>query len=371
MFSNLSSTLLPTKPAKSPPMNASPYFAILRMNLPMDRATFVDTLSAEARISLHEFDVTGQDLQMQAAFQHVHAYHITSARDDLPAPWFASRVLIDNCPKLLAVSTYGAGYDTVNLQDCTKAGICVVNQAGSNARAVAEHTLALILGLSKRINENDRKLRRGEKFTRAQGMGFELLGRTLGLVGLGHTGTQMALLGRAVGMKVIASDPFLTADQITARGAESASLDALIAQADVISLHCPRDESTLGMFNAQRFAAMKKGALFVSTARGDIHDEVALQHALISGHLSGAGLDVWSVEPPDASHPLLQLDNVVASYHTAGVSVDARYQMASMSAQQLLMIAQGHRPSRLLNPEVWPDYCKRFKAILGRDIQSI
>jgi len=349
-------------------MKASPYFSILRMNFPMDRDLFVNQLSVEPRIGLHEFNISGQDDEVRAAFQHVHAYHITSARDDLPLPWFAHKDLLQHCPKLLVVSTFGAGYDTVNLQDCTQAGICSVNQAGSNARAVAEHALALILALSKRINENDRRIRRGEKFTRIQGMGYELLGRTLGLVGLGHAGTQMAMLGLALGMKIIAYDPFLSAEQMSQRGAQAVTLAQLTSQSDVISLHCPRDETTLGMFDAPRFADMKKGALFVTTARGGIHDEDALHHALTSGHLGGAGLDVWSVEPPAASHPLLKLDNVVASYHTAGVSVDARRQMASMSAQQLLLIAQGHRPPRLLNPEVWPAYSQRFKDILGRNV---
>jgi hypothetical protein len=118
-------------------MNASPYFSILRMKFPMDSALFAEKLSVEPRIGLHEFNITGQDDEIRAAFQHVHAYHITSARDDLPQPWFAHQALLQHCPKLLVVSTFGAGYDTVNLQDCTHAGICAVNQAGSNARARA------------------------------------------------------------------------------------------------------------------------------------------------------------------------------------------------------------------------------------------
>ena len=169
-------------------------------------------------------------------------------------------------------------------------------------------------------------------------------------------------------MRVIANDPFLTPDQIKSRGAESVSFKELLSLSDVVSVHCPRDSNTIGMMNESTFSQMKKGALFIATARGDIYDEAALYQALSSGHLAGAGLDVFSIEPPEATHPLLSLDRVIASYHTAGVSYDARRQMAYMSAMQLIEIAEGKKPSRLVNPEVWPAYCKRFKAILGRDI---
>jgi D-3-phosphoglycerate dehydrogenase len=143
------------------------------------------------------------------------------------------------------------------------------------------------------------------------------------------------------------------------------SLDELLAQADVVSLHCPRDASTLKMINADAFARMKKGAIFISTARGGIHDEAALVQALRSGHLAGAGLDVWDQEPPPLDHPLLAMDNVFGTFHTAGVTHEARRNVAQIAAEQIAGLLAGERPPRLVNPEVWPAYEKRRAQILG------
>ena len=126
-----------------------------------------------------------------------------------------------------------------------------------------------------------------------------------GLVGMGHIGTRVAAFGKAFGMEVMATDPLLTPEEITRRGAQPVSLNTLLEQSDVVSLHCPRDATTMKLIDAQAFATMKKGAIFISTARGGIHDEAALTAALQSGHLAGAGLDVWDQEPPPLDHPLL------------------------------------------------------------------
>jgi D-3-phosphoglycerate dehydrogenase / 2-oxoglutarate reductase len=309
-------------------------------------------------------DPAGQGATQQtwAALGQAHIYHVSSARDDLPAPWWVNAALLQRCPQLLAVSTYGAGYDTVDVAACTAAGVAVINQAGSNAQAVAEHTLGLMLTLSKRIAQNDKRLRRGERFTRVQGMGSDLAGATLGLVGLGHTGQRVAVLAAAFGMQVLACDPYLDAAQIRQRGAEPVGLAALLQRADMVSVHCPLDASTRGLFNATTFAAMRRGAIFVSTARGGIHEEAALHAALLSGHIAGAGLDVWAVEPPPADHPLLALDQVVATAHTAGVTRGARAAMATMAATQIAGLARGERPSQLVNPSVWAAVAARLKA---------
>jgi D-3-phosphoglycerate dehydrogenase len=197
-------------------------------------------------------------------------------------------------------------------------------------------------------------------------MGFDLMGRTLGVVGIGHAGGRVAQLAQAFGMTVLATDPFVEPAEIVRRGAQPVDLSTLLQRADVVSLHCPLDDRTRGMMGAGEFAAMKAGALFITTARGHIHDEAALEQALRNGHLGGAGLDVWSLEPPPADHPLLRLDNVLASHHSAGVTVDSRRQMATMAASQILQTLGGARPPRLVNPEVWPAYARRFEALLGR-----
>lgn len=339
---------------------------VVRLDLPLDAVSFDSLVRSDASVALEVAPVTGDGSQAWQALSKSHVYHISSARDDLPRHWFAAEPLLQRCPDLLAVSTYGAGYDTVDVAACTEAGVAVMNQAGSNASAVAEHTLGLMLGLCKRIAESDRRLRRGERFTRVDAMGFDLRGRTLGVVGIGHAGGRVAQLAKAFGMNVLATDPLVAAQEIVRRGAEPVPLQELLQRSHVVSLHCPLDATTRGMFGAGEFAAMKQGALFISTARGHIHDEAALEQALRSDHLGGAGLDVWSVEPPAANHPLLALDNVLASHHTAGVTIGSRRQMATMAATQILEVLGGARPPRLVNPEVWPTFANRFESILGR-----
>ena len=337
---------------------------IVRLDLPLDAATFDAALAAAPEVRLAVQRARGDDEGTWQALAAAQVYHVSSARDDLPAPWFVNPALLQRCPGLLAVSTYGAGYDTVDVAACTAAGVAVFNQAGSNAAAVAEHTLGLMLGLAKRIGESDRRLRRGERFTRGEMMGRDLAGLCLGLLGIGHAGSRVAALARAFGMAVLACDPLLAPAEIERRGAAPVTLAQLLAGADVVSLHCPLDGSTAGLFGAAAFAAMKPGALFISTARGGIHDEAALQAALVSGHLAGAGLDVWDVEPPPASHPLLALDGVLATGHTAGVTRGSRAAMASMAAAQIVGLARGQVPPRLVNPAVWPRTAARLQACL-------
>jgi D-3-phosphoglycerate dehydrogenase len=282
----------------------------------------------------------------------------------LPQEWFVSAGLIAQCPQLLCVSSTGAGYDTVDVAACTAAGIAVVNQAGGNADSVAEHTLALMLSVSRRMVESDRRMRREQGFTREDVMGHEIRGKTMGLVGMGHIGTRVAKLAQAFGMQVLAVDPFLSAEEIHKRGARSVRFSELLAQSDVVSLHCPRDASTLKMMNADTFAQMKPGALFINTARGGLHDEAALTQALTCGHLAGAGLDVWDQEPPPLDHPLLAMDNVFATFHTAGVTHEARRNVAAIGAEQILQLLAAERPPRLVNPEVWGAFEKRRNALL-------
>lgn len=300
------------------------------------------------------------------ALAEAHVLHLSPAKDEVPRDWFVTAALLSHCPSLLIVSSAGAGYDTIEVDACTRAGVAVVNQAGGNAVSVAEHTLGLILAVAHRIAESDRALRTRRGFTREDLMGHEISGRVLGLVGIGHTGTRVAALGAAFGMRVLAVDPLLAADEIARRGATPVGLDDLLEQADVVSLHCPRDASTLNMISTREFARMKHGAIFVSTARGGIHDEVALHAALERGHLGGAGLDVWVAEPPPLDAALLRHESVVATFHTAGVTHEARRNVARLAAEQIVDALDGRRPPRLINPEVRDSWKPRFERLLGR-----
>jgi D-3-phosphoglycerate dehydrogenase / 2-oxoglutarate reductase len=319
-------------------------------------------------------DCLPQDLPQEAviaALGQCHGYYVRASRDELPAPLHVRAALLDRLPKLLMAASYGAGYDTIDLDACTRAGVAVVNQAGGNAEGVAEHALGMMLALLKRIPEMHAAMRAGAARKREAFMGRELIGRTVGVVGLGHTGSRTAQIVRAFGCRVLASDPYLDAATCQARGAEKVELPELLAQADIVSLHCPLTDETRGLFGRAAFAALRPGALFITTARGSIHDEAALHEALLSGHLAGAGLDVWETEPPPVDHPLLSHPAVIASNHTAGVTHESRERVGRMAAEAFVAAAAGQVPPRLLNPEALPRYAERWSAAFGRPFPGL
>jgi D-3-phosphoglycerate dehydrogenase / 2-oxoglutarate reductase len=323
-------------------------------------------MQAEPGVSLEVMDLKGSPEAGWQQLSAAHVYQIAATKDDLPSEFFAQEALIKRCPNLLVVSSNGAGFDTVDARACTEAGVLVVNQSGGNARSVAEHTFGLMLGLAHRMIECDRVMHRTTRLTREEVMGHEIRGKTLGLVGIGNVGRQVAEIAKAFQMQVLAHDPLLDPEDIRRRGAEPVDLPTLLARSDVVSLHCPRDATTVRLMNAERFAQMKPGSWFISTARGGIHDEQALAQALQSGHLAGAGLDVWDQEPPPLDHPLMQMLQVYATFHTAGVTHEARRVVASMAAQQLIdWKHQLQLPPRCANPQAWQAHLKRRAQVLG------
>jgi len=333
---------------------------IVRFNL-WTSPRFDELLKASPAVELQVLDLHAPDELNWQALAQADIYQVSAAKDDVPLQWQVTEALLARCPNLLCVSSSGAGYDTVDVAACTKRGVLVVNQSGGNAIAVAEHAFGLILDLKHRITESDVRLKKkADGLKRENLMGHDIHGQTLGLVGLGNIGQRMAKLAEAFGMRVIAHDPYLSDSEVRARGAEPVSFDELLAQSDVVSLHCPRNRETLNMFDATAFASMKRGATFISTARGGIHDEAALHAALVSNHLAGAGLDVWEVEPPPHDHPLLTLPNVVSTFHTAGVTHEARHNIHAIAAQQILAICAGEPAPRVINPEVLPVFAPRF-----------
>jgi D-3-phosphoglycerate dehydrogenase len=349
------------------PMNSAAEKNVVRFDLWLDKA-FDARLAGESAVHLQICAADGADDKAWAALAKAHVYQISAAKDELPKRWVAGAELLERCPSLLCVSSSGAGYDTVDVPACTRAGVAVVNQAGGNAASVAEHALGLLLAVSRRIVESDRRLRSEQGFPREDVMGHEIGGKVIGLVGLGHTGKRVAALAHAFGMKVLATDPYLERKEIIRLGAKPVSLDELLAESDVVSLHCPRNPETMRMIDANAFARMKRGSIFITTARGGIHDESALLQALQSGQIAGAGLDVWDTEPPPLDHPLLKLRQVVATFHTAGVTHEARRNVAAMAAEQIVGLLNGEKPPRLVNPEVWPAYVERFQKVMGKAV---
>jgi len=326
----------------------------------------LDILAPENWIEVIRADSAAPLEQTFETLKTAHAWQCVPARDEVPRPLLVGPEFLERAPELLVVSSGGAGFDTFDIPACTEAGVLVVNQSGGNAEAVAEHALGMILTLLKRIPEADRALRRGWTGARTDFMGRDLLGKTVGIIGLGHIGRRLAQICRhAFNCEVLAYDPYLTLQDFAERDAVSVSLPDLLARADVVSVHTPLTEETRGMVNGSVYENMKERAIFVQTARGSIHEELSLFDALNSGHLAGAGLDVWEVEPPVAAHPLLSLDTVISSPHTAGVSKDSRERMAQYAATQLIGLLRGEDPVRPINPEVLPRYRERFSSILG------
>jgi D-3-phosphoglycerate dehydrogenase len=298
-----------------------------------------------------------------------HGYYAQASRQELPLPFHVHAELLGKLPKLLMVGSYGAGYDTCDPAACTAARVLLVNQAGGNAEGVAEHAVGMMLALLKRMPECQAAMRAGRAGDRAALMGRDLRGKTVGLVGIGHVGTRVAeILNLAFHCRVLACDPYLDAATIGARGAEKVDMPTLLAESDVVSLHCPLTEESRGLMNAGSFAAMKPGAIFVTTARGFIHEEPALHQALAGGHLAGAGLDVWADEPPPPDHPLLAMPNVIMSQHTAGVTQESRGNISHIAALAFAEAARGRLPPRIINPEAVPAYAARYEAEFGRPV---
>ena len=262
--------------------------------------------------------------------------------------------LMTACPRLRVVGRHGVGLDTVDIPAATRLGVAVVHAPGSNSQAVAEHALMLMLTCVKRTRQVDLTTRAGD-WAAGRGASTELGGKTLGIIGIGNIGRRVAKFAGALGMRVLAYDKYLPDDEVRRRGAEpTASLEALLPQADVLTCHTPLTPETRHMIDAKTLSLLRRGAVFINTSRGGVQDEHALFEALTRGQLGAAGLDVWEEEPVSRDNPILNLDNTVCSAHVAGVTVEANRQMAMQVAGEMARVLRGERPEVLVNPEVWP-----------------
>lgn len=320
-----------------------------------------EILGREPDIELIRLSLSDPPARIWAALERAHGYQWP-----MP-PYVGDRALVARAPDLLAMSAQGSGCDRMDFPVCNEAGVLIVNQAGLGGRdAVASHAFAMMLSLSKQLIQSDRAMRRDRDWKRLDFIGEDLTGKTIGIVGFGNIGTRTGELCRtAYGMTVLAYDPYLAAARIAELGGAKVELDELFRRADFVSVHCPLTPETRGMIGARHYALMKPTAFFIQTARGGIHDEVALARALRDKRIAGAGLDVWAEEPPPLDHPLLAMDNVIASIHIAGVTRRAYRQVAEAAARQWIGILRGERPPRLVNPEVWPRYVERYRRVMG------
>lgn len=275
----------------------------------------------------------------------------------------ASAALIAAGTRLVVIGRAGVGVDNVDLDAATRAGITVVNAPTGNTIAAAEHTLALLYGVARRIAAADASVRRGE-WKRAQFTGLELRGRTLGIVGLGKIGLAIALRARAMEMTVIGVDPFVSVEQAANHGVELVEFDTLLERADVVTVHVPLTRTTKGLIGAEAIARMKPGTIVLNVARGGILDEVAVADALRSGHLAGAGVDVFDTEPPTGS-PLLDAPNTLLTPHLGASTAEAQILVSEEVAAQVIDVLAGRSARYAVNaPLLTPETARAIAPYL-------
>jgi len=238
-----------------------------------------------------------------------------------------TKEIIDAGTKLKVIGRAGAGLDNVDLEAATQKGIIVMNTPGGNTISTAEHTMSMILALSRNIPQANASMKKGE-WKRSKFMGVELYNKSLGIIGLGRIGKEVARRALSFGMKVLAYDPFLSREVAESLGIETVELKDLFAKSDYITVHTPMTEETKHMISTGEFAQMKNSARIINCARGGIIDEAALANALKEGRIAGAGIDVFEKEPPAPDCELLKLDNVITTCHLGASTEEAQVNVA-------------------------------------------
>lgn len=245
-----------------------------------------------------------------------------------------TRRVIDACRSLRVISKHGSGTDTIDVGAAAARGIAVKAAAGANAAAVAEHAWALILACAKSIPQLDARMHAGH-WDKATHKSLELNGRTLGLIGIGAIGERVAAVGVAMGMRVVAYDPFVRS---VPAGIDLRDFREVVKRADILSLHCPLTPENRNVINRETLAIMPKGSILVNTARGALVDETAVIEALESGHLAGAGLDTFTTEPPPLDLAFGGVRGVIMTPHIGGVTSEAYRNMGTAAAKNVLAV---------------------------------
>lgn len=258
----------------------------------------------------------------------------------------------DQMPRLRVVSNFAVGTDNVDIAEATRRGILVCNTPGVLDRAVADLTMGLILATGRKIVAADRFVRSGQWASARFPLTRDVSGKTLGILGLGRIGQQVAKRARGFDMTIVYHQPRPNAEVEALTGARYVERDELLRESDWLSLHLPDSPSTRNSIGEREFGLMKPGALLINLARGSIVDETALVAALTGGRLAGAALDVMASEPVSADHALAQLDSVILSPHAGSATVETRRAMMEMAVANLLAVLGGGRPQALVNPAV-------------------
>ncbi len=271
--------------------------------------------------------------------------------------------LLEKAPKLRAVGRAGVGVDNIDLEAATKRGVLVMSTPGGNAVSVAEHTFALMLALARQVPRLDKAIHEG-RWEKSSAAGSELRGKTLGLIGLGRIGSEVAIRAEAFDMRVLGYDPFISEAAAREWNVQLVPLDTLLAESDFVSLHTALSAATQNLINAASIAKMKSGARLINAARGELIDESALASALKSGKLGGAAVDVFTEEPPKSS-PLLGVPNVIATPHVAGSTAEAQEEVGTQVAVQIRdYLAEGIIRNAVNLPALSADQYKRVRPYL-------
>ncbi|MBL6457296.1 hydroxyacid dehydrogenase [Belnapia sp. T6] len=286
----------------------------------------------------------------------VEQFHQNLSSADAVLCWLerVDRAALAAAPRLKVVSRYGVGFDTVDIPACTERDIPVMVVNGANDLSVAEHAMMLMLAVARRALDNDRLVKEGGWWAKTGPGMVDLAGRSVLVVGYGRIGSRVANYCRAFQMRVMVMDPGFHPARIAADGfIPIRDLHTGLAEADVVTLHCPLSPATHHLMDATAFAALKPGAILVNTARGPVVEEAALVAALRSGRLQGVGLDVLEVEPSTAANPLYALPNVVVSPHNAASTEEGLARMARQAARNILDVLDGKRdPAFMVNGEI-------------------
>jgi D-3-phosphoglycerate dehydrogenase len=256
-----------------------------------------------------------------------------------------TRRVLESLPELRVIARTGVGFDAIDLAAADQLGIVVATTPGVNHHSVAEHTIALLMGVARGFPDQDQRVREG----RWKRVAYpRVMGCTMGLIGLGRIGQAVATRAVGLGLKVIACEPYPHKAFCEQWKIELVSLDELLKRSDYVSLHSPSTPETKKLMNTERIAKMKPGSVLINTARGSLVDEPALIAALESGHLRGAGLDVFDVEPLPVSSPLTKMSNVLLAGHVAGLDIESQRDTLIMTAETIKALREGRWPTECI-----------------------
>jgi D-3-phosphoglycerate dehydrogenase len=263
-----------------------------------------------------------------------------------------SRDIIQAGNNLKAVVCYSTGVDFVDVRAATEKCVYVTNVPDFATEAVAEFTIGLVFAIVRKINRSERAVRKGEWETRGGFQGMELKGKTLGIIGFGQIGKAVGKKAKALGMRVIFHGPSVKQEIADKMRVQKVDLDFLLANSDIVSIHCPLREENKGLIDSNRIRLMKQSGYLINTARGPVVDEKALYEALKRGLIAGAALDVLEKEPPDPSNPLLGLNNVVITPHIGWNTPEAEQRVREGVRREVVRILKGRPPINLVNREL-------------------